>query len=77
MAGDKIVVVQKSCLKARQKAACFDIKKVARQYAELTGKSLDEGMGAERIENRSQRAEIGGQTERNYKTLLPPKNLDF
>jgi hypothetical protein len=33
MAGDKIAVVQKSCLKARKKVACFDIKKVARHYA--------------------------------------------
>ena len=34
MAGDKIAVVQKSRLKAREKAAaCFDIKKVVRHYA--------------------------------------------
>ena len=50
MAGDKIAVVQKSRLKARKKAACFDIKKVALcSMLNCTGKSLDESMGAERI----------------------------
>ena len=59
------------CLKARDKAvACFDIETIARQYAELYREVLgweikaeSRKLKAERIENRSQKSEVGKKTE--------------
>jgi hypothetical protein len=58
------------CIKAREKAVvCFDIKKVAGQYAELYREALgweikaeSRKLKAERIENRSQKSEVGERT---------------
>jgi len=65
------------CIKAREKAvACFDIKKVAGQYAELYREVLgweikaeSRKLKAERIENRSQRSEVRRQKSPQRNTL--------
>jgi len=57
------------CIEAREKVvACFDIEKIARQYAELYREALgweikaeSRKLKAERIENRSQKSEGRGQ----------------